>query len=66
MMTKPIIFLQAHPVGDLIFKLEGENWGKGLQDTKVTINDQLLCWIQWKDKDDFLNELKDVISKYRI
>jgi hypothetical protein len=66
MITNPKIITQTHHVGDLSIQLDGENWGNGLEDTKVSINGQLLCWVTWKEKDNFLNELKDVINKYRI
>lgn len=66
MTTKPIVISQTHYIGDLTLQLDGENWGNGLEDTKVSIDGKLLCWIQWNEKDNFLNELKNVVSKYRI
>lgn len=35
-------------------------------DTRVTIDGQPLCWITWKDVDNFANEINDVINKYAI
>jgi hypothetical protein len=42
------------------------NEGAGLLDTKVEINGKPLCWITYSDLDNFINELEDVVSKYRI
>lgn len=54
-------------IGDLNLKFEGDKFsGQPILDTKVTINDETLCWISWPDKSKFEKELNEVISKYRI
>lgn len=55
-------------IGDLPLLFEGEQW-KGtpeILDTKVSINGEMLCWITWKDKEDFTKKLNDIIGEHRI
>ncbi len=53
-------------VGDSILDITCTNEGAGLLDTKVEINGKPLCWITYGDLDNFVNELEDVVTKYRI
>jgi len=67
MQTEPTYLEQIHSIGDGVkVHLKGENWGRGLEDTAVKIEDNHLCWITWNDKDAFLKGLRDVIDRYRI
>lgn len=57
-------------IGDLKIQLISETDEKGkLWDTKVTVFNRdfnSICWISGEEIDNFLNEINEVISKYRI
>lgn len=53
-------------IGDILLFFESENLGAGYLDTTVKCNDAVLCWITYSEIDNFVNELNDVINKYRI
>lgn len=63
---QPQYKIDSSRLGDLMIKLMGEDWGKGLQDTAVKIEAGQICWVCWANKDAFMKELNEVISKYRI
>ena len=66
MQTEPKYIGHSATLGDLTLSFRGENWGAGIQDTRVSIGDSQLCWICWEEKEAFINELTDLINKYRI
>lgn len=66
MIDQPTKCTHSYPIGDLTIKLVGENWGKGPQDTRVTIGESELCWIAWETKDEFIKELQSIVEKHRI
>lgn len=35
-------------------------------DTRVTINDQYLCWIVWDEVENFIKDFRVFLEKYRI
>jgi hypothetical protein len=64
---QPTILESTDSLGSVLqVKFTGENWGNGLEDTEVKIEGYQLCWIMWKDKEEFLRALNEVIEKYRI
>lgn len=55
-------------LGELLMLFEGEKW-KGtseILDTKVSINGEMLCWIIWKDREEFTRKLNSIIEEHRI
>lgn len=67
MLTQPKYSESTASIGEGIkVSFKGENWGNGLKDTEVKINDAALCWIAWEDKGAFMEELNAVVEKYRI
>ena len=65
--TEPKKIKNTASLGNLTVTFEGEQFaGLGILDTSVNIAGQNLCAITWKDQFDFINDLNDVISKYRI
>lgn len=67
MQNEPKYYNYDRTLGNGVrLSFKGENWGTGLQDTEVKIEDKQLCWIDWKDKDAFIDEIREVIDKYRI
>ncbi|MCK9417096.1 hypothetical protein M0Q97_10610 [Candidatus Dojkabacteria bacterium] len=66
-MEDPKIIKYSTAFGDVTIDFNGEKyWGNPILDTRVIIEGKTICWITWNDKDVFINELNDVISKYRI
>lgn len=65
---EPIYRNESDTLGHSNIDLTAESWdeGKTFLDTKVEINGELLCHISYPEKDFFMKELQDVISKYRI
>jgi hypothetical protein len=53
-------------IGDLNCTLESEVVDGKLYDTKVSIESGIVCYIAGSEKSAFINELNDIISKYRI
>lgn len=53
---------------DVTLTFAGEDYGggEGPLDTKVTIEAGTLCWINWKERQAFINDLKTIIDKYAI
>lgn len=66
MITEPTKTTHTYYIGDATINLVGENWGKGPQDTRVTIGDSYLCWISWDTKEEFIKELQEIVEKHRI
>lgn len=66
-MEQPRIHHYEAQIGSCTIKFAGEQWeGERVLDTKVTINDEELCWIQWDDKEQFVIDLKRAIEPYFI
>lgn len=54
-------------VGRLEMRFSGEVYPDApVLDTEVKIDSGTLCWISWPEKDQFLKELNEVITKYSI
>ena len=34
--------------------------------TQVKINGKEVCWIQWDDRDKFVDDIKQILSKYQV
>jgi hypothetical protein len=54
-------------IGGIRVELTKDNDGPDTQ-VEVCINEarQNWCWINWEDKNKFIEELSNIISKYRI
>lgn len=63
---------ESYNVGDLNVQLEIEIVEDHLKhkskfgDTKVSINNNLLCYVSGQEKDLFIQEFRELINKYRI
>ncbi len=66
MRTEPKFYTEIKSIGDLEIKFAGEEWEKEILDTKVTINGKQLCWVVWREKEEFLRKLNNIIGEYRI
>lgn len=67
MQTEPTYIEQSYIIGDgVTVHFKGENYGRGFADTAVKIGDVQLCWIPWSEKELFLQELRNIVDKYRI
>jgi len=68
--TEPRIVKDISNIGGYNINLyfSGADWldGRGLLDTRVSINGDTLCFITWNDRENFVKELNEVIEKYRI
>ena len=51
---------------NLPLKFEGEDYGDGPKDTRVTIQSGTLLWISWEDGEKFVEEFKALTDKYAI
>lgn len=63
------VYKEHKYIGELPILFEGEHYKgdkHGILDTKVSINEKMLCWIIWKDRDEFLRKINNVIDEYRI
>jgi len=52
--------------GDIILTFKIHYYDGEALDTAVMLGDKIICWISFKDKDEFMGELQSTISKYRI
>ncbi len=67
MYKEPRIFKEEKNIGRLNIKFEGEQYSAlPILDTKVSINGETLCWITWKDKDQFISKINNIIDEYQI
>jgi len=67
MDNNPTYYSETMFLGDLEITFRGEKYdNKPILDTSVKIGEQTVCWITWNDKKSFVQELNDIISKYRI
>jgi hypothetical protein len=63
---------ESYNVGDLNVQLEIEimedhsKYKSKFGDTKVSINNNLLCYVSGQEKDLFIQEFRELINKYRI
>jgi hypothetical protein len=52
---------------ELKLTFSGEQYkGQDVLDTRVEIESGTICWITWKDRDKFIDELNELIAKYAI
>lgn len=63
---------ESYNVGDINVQLEIEiiddhsKHKSKFGDTKVSINNNLLCYVSGQEKDLFIQEFRELINKYRI
>ena len=63
---------ESYNIGHLTVQLEIEfiednsNHKSKFGDTKVSINNNLLCYVSGQEKDLFIQEFRELINKYRI
>ena len=64
---EPRIFKTSSNFGDRYLRFEGEKYGSDpILDTKVILNGETLCWIEWEKKEEFAKKLNEVLSQYMI
>ena len=61
----------SKPFGDHTLRFTGEQYDSEILDTKVELlTDKgetiYLCWICWKDRESFSNQLNNALSEHRI
>lgn len=57
---------QEFYLADCIINTESEVFDNEILDTQIFINDTYLCTIAGSDIDNFVNDLRELIKKYRI
>lgn len=53
-------------IGKLQAVLTSDVYDGELLDTKVWVEEGVLCWVAGSDREEFIKELNEIIEKYRI
>ena len=67
MENEPRYYTDTKSFCDFNLEFKGEQYkGSPILDTSVKINGQTLCWINWQDKEQFVQELRAIINRFKI
>lgn len=53
-------------IGDMCVTIETDVYDGQKGDTKITHSGNLICWVSGSEIDKFIEEIADIITKYRI
>lgn len=67
MSDEPKYYSETSNIGSVEITFRGEKYsGRDILDTSIKIEEGIICWITWEDKKAFVDEINNVIQKYRI